>query len=101
MNGDRQVRLRDSDKTRGRRALVQDLHSEVIYATQSGDPVPRCTGGPVGLLEAAIDRAVKQPGRPIVDNELTASGGQFHAAAGLGHDDAPGSELILDDSAPG
>jgi len=53
------------------------------------------------LLEAAIDRAVKQPGRPIVDNELTASGGQFHAAAGLGHDDAPGSELILDDSAPG
>ena len=73
----------------------------MIYATQSGDPVPGCTGGPVGLLEAAIDRAVKQPGRPIVDNELTAPGGQLHAATGLGHDDASGSELIFDNSAAG
>ncbi len=72
----------------------------MIYATQSGDPVPGCPGGAVGLLQAAIDRAVQQPGGPIVNNDLAASGGHFDTPR-LGHDDAPGSELILNHSAAG
>jgi hypothetical protein len=74
-------------------------YTEVIYETQFADPVPGCTGGPVGLLEAAIDGAVQHPaGRPIDDGATP--GGQLDAAA-LGHDDAPGLELLVDDSAAG
>ena len=59
--------IRDGLEAAGR--LFSDLHSEVIYETQFADPVPGCTRGAVGLLEAAVDVAVEHPAeRPIVDN---------------------------------
>ena len=84
---------------RGRRALVRDLHSEVIYETQLAHLVPGCGGGHVRLLEAAVDHAVDHAERPIVDD--FAAPGRLDDAAGFRHNDSSGFELVLYDAAGG
>ena len=80
--------------------LVRDLHSEVIiYEPQLSSLVPECTGGDVGLLQAAVDCAVEHSERSIVRYFDTP--GRYVDAAGIGHNDSSGFELICDDSASG
>ena len=92
-------------RARGRRALVRDLHSEVIYETQFAHPVPGCSRGDVGVLQAAVDDAVEHSERPVVDHISAARGFVNDAtglddASGLEHSNAASGGLELDDAAP-
>ena len=91
-------------RARGRRALVRDLHSEVIYETQFAHPVPGCSRGDVGVLQAAVDDAVEHSERPVV-HHISARGFDSDAtglddASGLEHSNAASGGLELDDAAP-